>query len=175
MDWSYPLAAGPRPASTSLPAPVTRTFPAIVALTLALIPPAVAHHSYAMFDKRKSLVIDGTIARIELISPHAFVWMYARKPGKPAEYDLFSFEGPPPNTLKLNGWKRDSLKAGDKVSVRYFPLRDGRPGGELIWVRCSNGSVLTSDNDAFGVRQELQRLEQEKAAAPAARQLESGK
>lgn len=135
----------------------------------------MAHHSYAMFDKRKSLVIEGSIARVEWVHPHAFVWMYVKKPDKPGEYDLFGFETATPNQLKLNGWTKDSIKAGDKVSIRYFPLRDGRPGGYLIWVRRGDGSVLTSDKDAFGVAAELQRLEKEAAASRTTPKPESDK
>jgi hypothetical protein len=134
-----------------------------------------AHHSYAMFDKRKSLVIEGSIAKVEWVNPHAFVWVYVKKPNKPGEYDLFGFETATPNQLKLNGWTKDSVKAGEKVSIRYFPLRDGRAGGYLIWLRRGDGIVLTSDKDAFGVAAELQRLEKEKAASPAAPKPENDK
>jgi hypothetical protein len=136
---------------------------------------AVAHHSYAMFDKTRSVVVAGSIATVEWINPHTIVWMYVKKENKPGEYDLFGFENAGPNGLTLNGWTRDSLKTGDKVSIRYFPLRDGGPGGYLIWVERADGTRLMGDKGAFGVEAELQRLEKEEATSPAASQPGSGK
>ncbi len=136
---------------------------------------ALAHHSYAMFDNRKSIVVEGSIAKFEWTNPHSFVWLYVKKADKPGEYDLFAFEGDTPNELRANGWSKDSLKAGDKVRVRYFPLRDGRPGGRLIQVLRGDGTVLQVDKQAPGVGQELQRLEKEKAALPTASQPGSSK
>jgi hypothetical protein len=149
--------------------------PSIVALLGIAATGAQAHHSYAMFDMHKSLAVEGSIAKFEWTNPHSFVWMYVKKADKSGEYDLFAFESDTPNQLKLNGWTRDSLKPGDKVSVRYFPLRDGRPGGRLVMVQGSNGRVLTGAPETFGVAQELQRLQKEKAASAAAPQSGSGK
>ena len=128
---------------------------------------ALAHHSYAMFDNRKSVVAEGSIAKFEWTNPHSFVWMYVRNKGRPGGYELFTFESDTPNELRANGWSKTSLKAGDKVSIRYFPLRDGRPGGRLIWVQRNDGTILQVEKNSPGVAQELQRLEKEKAAAPA--------
>jgi hypothetical protein len=144
-------------------------------VTLLCAGTALAHHSYAMFDMRKSLVVEGSIAKFEWTNPHAFAWLYVKKADKPGEYNLFAFESDTPNQLKLNGWSRGSLKAGDKVSIRYFPLRDGRPGGRLIQVRRGDGSVLTGARETFGVREELQRLDKESTASPAAPQPRHGK
>lgn len=136
---------------------------------------AAAHHSYAMFDKTRSVVVEGSIAKVEWINPHSFVWMYVKKENKPGEYELFGFENAGVSGLTLNGWTRDSVKTGDQVSIRYFPLRDGRPGGYLIWVERADGTRLMGDKDAFGVAAELQRLEKNEAASPAAPQPGSDK
>lgn len=134
-----------------------------------------AHHSYAMFDKTRSVVVEGSIAKVQLINPHAFVWVYVRKGSQPREYDLFGFDGGTANQMKLHGWTRDALKVGSRVSIRYFPLRDGRPGGYLIWADLEDGSRLFTDKNAFGVEAELKRLEAREDAAPAARQQEKAK
>lgn len=148
---------------------------AVAALTLLGAAIAQAHHSYAMFDKTKSVVVEGSIAKVELINPHSFVWVYVKKAGKPGEYDLFGFECGGASDMKLHGWTKQTPKVGEKVSVRYFPLRDGRPGGYLIWADLENGTRLMTDRHAFGVDAELKRLEGQKAVAPGARQPEKGK
>lgn len=151
----------------SRPDSITAAVMALTAAVSALGATAVlAHHSYAMFDKRKSVVVEGSVAKVEWTNPHAFVWLYVKKTDKPGEYDLYAFESSTPNQLKLNGWSKDSLKAGDKVSIRYFPLRDGRPGGHLVWAQRSDGSILMSDRGTLGLPQELQRLEKEGVAVP---------
>jgi len=154
---------------------------ALTLMALCATTTSLAHHSYAMFDKRKSVAIEGSIAKVEWTNPHCFVWVYVKKPDKPGAYDLYAFESDTPNQLKLNGWSKDSLKAGDKVSVRYFPLREDRPashpGGFLVWVERSDGTVLKGDKDSvFGrVAAEDARLAKEKAALQAAPQPGSGK
>jgi hypothetical protein len=134
---------------------------------------AAAHHSYAMFDKTRSVVVEGSIAKVEWINPHSFVWIYVKKENAPGEYDLFAFENAAANQLTLTGWKKDSVQTGEQVSIRYFPLRDGRPGGYLIWLDRADGTRLSGDKGAFGVAAELERLEKETAAGAA--QPESGK
>ena len=47
-----------------------------------------------------------------------------------------------PNNLVHEGWKRSSIKPGDKVTVKINPLRDGRPGGLYIGITLSDGKYL---------------------------------
>ena len=103
--------------------------PAAVA-ALALGGPAVAHHSYSMFDASKPLSMAGTVAKLEWTNPHAFIWLYAPKAS--GGYTVYAFETGSPLRLEHVGWSRDSVKAGDKVTIEYYPLKDGRPGGNLI-------------------------------------------
>lgn len=153
---------------------VSRSF-VVCSLALLGMTAVQAHHSYAMFDKSKSVVVEGSLAKLELINPHSFVWVYVKKAGKQGEYDLFGFEAASANQMKLFGWTKESPKTGAHVSIRYFPLRDGRPGGFLIWADLDDGKRLMTDKNAFGVDAELKRLERENAAAPATRQPEKGK
>jgi hypothetical protein len=50
-----------------------------------------------------------------------------------------------PNNLVHEGWKRSSIKSGDKVTVQINPLRDGRPGGRYIGITLANGKYLGGD------------------------------
>ena len=101
---------------------------------------ATAHHSYAMFDRARMLSVEGVVAKFEWVNPHAFVWVYVRKAG--GGHDLFAFETDPVSRLVAEGWTQASLAAGDKVTVEYAPLRDGRPGGSLLRVKLSTGKTL---------------------------------
>ena len=114
--------------------------PAAAALSL-FAAPALAHHSFAMFDATKNLTLEGTVKNFEWTNPH--MWLYVMVPqanGAPVEYplEMMAVQG----AVRL-GWKPDSVKAGDKVSFEYHPLRDGHPGGQLISVTLAGGKKLS--------------------------------
>jgi hypothetical protein len=101
----------------------------------------LAHHSYAMFDGSKTLIVKGTVARLEWANPHVFIWMHVPNPRAPGGYDLYAFENGSTNVLARNGWSKTTLKAGEKISVDYWPLKDGRPGGHFVKAVHEDGRV----------------------------------
>jgi len=112
---------------------------AAFALTLAAAP-AAAHHSFAMFDQAKEVELEGVIREFQWTNPHTWVQVVVTdKSGKAVEW---SIEGSSPNGLARQGWKRNSLKAGDRVSVTINPLKNGEPGGSLVRVKLPDGTVL---------------------------------
>jgi hypothetical protein len=108
---------------------------------LAVAAPALAHHSFAMFDQKKVMTLAGTVHEFQWTNPHAWIEMDVLQKGKAQRW---SIELNSPNNLKRQGWKRDSLKPGDKVTVRIAPLRSGQHGGLFLDVKLPNGSVLDS-------------------------------
>jgi hypothetical protein len=99
-----------------------------------------AHHSYAMFDLTRVLTIRGVVAKVEWVNPHVFIWAYIPKPG--GGHDLYAFETDPVSRLVAEGWTKDSLPPGEKVTIEYAPLKDGRPGGSLLRAKRANGTML---------------------------------
>lgn len=121
-----------------------RALPAVLtALTLLLAgqpSPAVAHHSFAMFDRERSIVISGVVREFQWTNPHTWIQVTVTDAtGKQTEWSL---EGGSPGILSRNGWKRGSLQAGDKVTIEIYPLKSGEPGGSFIEVTKSDGSKL---------------------------------
>jgi hypothetical protein len=112
--------------------------------------PAVAHHSYAVFDLKKRLTVAGTVAKFEWTNPHSYLWVYVPRPGSPKEFDLYGFESGSPTMMARYGWTKSVLKAGDRVSIDYAPLKDGRRGGHLAQVTFADGRVLDGDPMAPG-------------------------
>ena len=98
---------------------------------LATALPAAAHHSFAMFDYSKNVTLTGTIKEFQWTNPHAWVQLVVKDPatGKDVEW---SIEGGSPNMLARTGWKRTSLKAGDKAAIVMHPLKSGEMGGSLV-------------------------------------------
>jgi hypothetical protein len=125
-------------------------------LLLILGRAAPAHHSYAMFDHSRTVTLEGSVAKIEWMNPHVFVWLYVKKKGgKPGEYDLYGFENGPVTVMMREGWTRDTLAVGEIVSVQFFPLTDGRMGGYFIKAVHADGRVSVGDRHAPGVSAEL--------------------
>jgi len=86
---------------------------------LATAVPIAAHHSFAAeYDRTRTITVTGSVTKLEWTNPHARVYVLgADETGKTQEWD---FELGPPNGLMRNGWRRDSLKAGHKVTVEGF-------------------------------------------------------
>ncbi len=101
---------------------------------------AVAHHSTAMFEWGTEKNLSGTIEKYQWTQPHTFIWLVVSdKSGKTQEWGL---EGMSPSWLGRRGWGLHSLNAGDKVSLVYYPLKDGRPGGFYVRVITADGKTL---------------------------------
>lgn len=107
---------------------------------IAIAVPATAHHSFAMFDMAKDVTVSGTITEFRWTNPHSF--MHLIVPGAQGVATTWAIEMTSPNTLVHGGWRRSSLKPGDKVTVIYHPLLNGKPGGALVSVKLPNGTVL---------------------------------
>ncbi len=101
--------------------------------------PASAHHSYAMFDMNKTIVLDATIRQFKWQNPHAFI--HADVPVNGA-VEQWAIEMTSPNNLTQEGWRRTSLRAGDRVRIWVHPLRSGAKGGSYAGVRLADGSTL---------------------------------
>ena len=69
---------------------------AAVALAVVAAHPALAHHSYAMFDKGKTVSITGTIRTWEMINPHSYLWVNVKKDGAPDQVWGLEGRGPAP-------------------------------------------------------------------------------
>ena len=137
-----------------------------VALVYLWASPALAHHSYSMFDTTKSVFVEGTVAKVEWVNPHTFVWLYVEKASKPGEFELYAFENGPINMLTRTGWTKDSLRVGERVTVQYFPLKDGRTGGSFVKAIHQDGTEHVGDKFAPGVAEAASETRPRQAAAP---------
>ena len=75
-----------------------------------------AHHSTAAeFDKEKPITFSGTVKKIQWMNPHIYTLVETKgADGKPVVYRV---EGGPPNALYRQGWRMDTLKVGDTITV----------------------------------------------------------
>jgi hypothetical protein len=102
----------------------------LVAAAAAASWPAFAHHSFAVYDRTKTLTLKGTIKNFQWTNPHCVVWVLVQPEGG-GEPQEWSIETTSPGVLTRGGWTRNSIKPGDRVAVEFNPLRDGSHGGGL--------------------------------------------
>ena len=85
----------------------------------------LAHHSFeAEFDPNNVVNITGVVTKLDWINPHAFVYLDSKSAA--GEVKRYKVEMGPPYALTRGGWKRDTLKIGDTVTVEGAAMaRDG--------------------------------------------------
>jgi hypothetical protein len=112
-----------------------------VGATLAAAAPALAHHSFAMFDFQAEKTITGTVVQFDWTNPHTFIWLQAPT-GAGGAMERWGLEGMSPNYLGRRGWTKTSLNPGDKITVTLHPLKDGAKGGTYLKVTAPGGKEL---------------------------------
>lgn len=119
---------------------VTRALAALV-LSLPLV--AVAHHSFAMFDRTKVVSLKGVVKEFQWTNPHS--WLQLSVTNDQGVTEQWSLEGLSPNVLGRMGWKRNSMAPGDTITAYFNPTRNGTHGGNLIKILRSDGTMVGGD------------------------------
>jgi hypothetical protein len=135
---------------------------AAAAMGCAFTAPALAHHSFAMFDAEKTVTMTGTVKEFEWTNPHSWLRIMVEDPatGKTVQWMLES--GSPAQQVRV-GWTHDSLKPGDKVTVTMHPLKDGSRGGGLLTATLPNGKTVGNG----GLRPDSERSSRNPGGQPA--------
>jgi hypothetical protein len=88
---------------------------------------AFAHHSFAMYDREKTVTISGTVKDYVWSSPHVTIVVLADNTRR----GVLNIEGSSPVVLARGGWTSSLLKPGDKILLGVHPRKDGGAGGLL--------------------------------------------
>src|SRR5262245_22146170 len=98
---------------------------AAVALLLMTVKSVTAHHSFdAEYDSKKPITITGYVTKLDWSNPHAFVFLDTKD--ETGVTKNFKVEMGPPYALTRGGWKRDTVKVGDKITINAAALaKDG--------------------------------------------------
>jgi hypothetical protein len=98
-------------------------FVATAALVLSAAA-VIAHHSFsAQYDRSKPHTITGAVTKMEWQNPH--IYFYVAVKDDSGKETVWAVEGMAPNGLYRQGWRRDTVKAGDVVTVEGWLARDG--------------------------------------------------
>ena len=118
--------------------------------------PALAHHSFqAVYDREKPVKLTGTVTKVEWANPRIYYYVDVKDPeGKVANYAV---EGGTPNQLYRRGWRKDSLRVGDVITVSGFRAKNGSNHVSGRDVILPDGSrVFAASPDDGGPGQERQ-------------------
>ena len=110
---------------------------------------ASAHHSTAEFDYGKTIAVEGTVKEVQWTNPHSYLQILSK--GADGAVVQWGVEiGAPAINMRL-GWRKDSVKTGDKVSLSLAPARDGRNFGTLRTLTFEDGRQLSGVAATFKV------------------------
>ena len=102
--------------------------------------PAVAHHSFAMFDNGKTMTLQGTVKEFHWTNPHSWIFLtVADAGGQPKQWAI---ELGSPGGLVRRGWVPKIIAPGMNVKVVIHPLKDGTTGGQFLGVTLPDGTQL---------------------------------
>jgi Family of unknown function (DUF6152) len=125
-------------------------FPFLVG-TLAVCVPLLAHHGAAAYVDKIVVMKDATVTKFVWANPHSIVLFDAKDDS--GNITHWAGEAGSPSAIGLLGWNRNSLKAGDVITVYIFPAKSGNPVGRLNKVVLSDGTTLR-DSQLGGEKKE---------------------
>ena len=124
---------------------VLSLFAAIVFATLMLPFGAAAHHGTAAYDDQHPLTLDGVVTEFNWANPHVQIYYDAKdSKGNMAHWAVETLS---PGKLARSGWNKDSLKAGDKITITVWAAKSGAPVGFMRKL-IVNGKELSIDEKA---------------------------
>ena len=119
-----------------------------IAIVIAMVGPAVAHHSFAVYDHTRTITLRGTVTKFQWTNPHGFIEMdVAQSDGT---MKRFSVELTSINMMQRVGWRSNMIKAGDKIQVVAAPLLSGEPVGLGLEVVLADGKTMSLPVPAIG-------------------------
>lgn len=118
-----------------------------LAIVLFLIGTTVAdaHHSAVAFDKDNTVTVSGVVTRFVWRNPHMAINMDVTD--ESGETVLWKIEGPGTTVLSKQGFNRESLNVGDKITVVANPMKSGKPGGLLLAITLADGTKHATSED----------------------------
>jgi hypothetical protein len=114
-----------------------------------------AHHSFAaQYDNSKPVTLTGVVTKVEWTAPHVYIYVDVTDE-KSKQVTNWGLEMGPPHMLQRSGWKRNSLKYGEEVTVDGWLARDGsktanarrvarKSTGEVLGAATSNSQTTTA-------------------------------
>lgn len=106
---------------------------------------ADAHHSTTMYDRAAAITVDAEVKEFRWVNPHCYLTVADTSGGENAR--TWTIEMTSPGVLTRSGWSKRTFNPGDKIKVRFGPLRNGDPGGIFLEATLADGQVMTYNFD----------------------------
>jgi hypothetical protein len=104
---------------------------------------AAAHHAMVMYDRTRTMVLDGTVVELQWTNPHVFLIVNG-KVDAAEEVGLWRIEtSSPANLTRQGGWSATALKPGDRVRIEVNPIKEtGQRNGRLNKVTLVDSGIV---------------------------------
>jgi len=123
----------------------------IIVLLFGAAIPAFGHHSFAAeFDDKQPVTLDGTVAKFDFMNPHSWIYLDVTKPDGTVE--RWSVETGSTNALFRRGWRKDSLRAGDHVTIDAYRAKDGSRTANASQVKLPDGRQVSAASSREGAK-----------------------
>jgi hypothetical protein len=122
----------------------SRSIAATLALAAAgLAPLAAAHHSTSMYDRSNPVTIAAEVVEFRWVNPHSHLTVVEAPGAAGVAQRTWSIEMSSPGVLTRSGWSKRTFNPGDKITLKFGPLRDGAAGGIFLDATLADGKVMT--------------------------------
>jgi hypothetical protein len=112
----------------------------VLAVGIVMGVPLFAHHGSAAFDSGKKVTLKGTVTQWVYANPHCLLTVEVK--GDEGQTVRWIAETQAPNIMFPAGYRKDSFKPGDEVTLTVEPVKNGLPIGRILTVVQANGTTL---------------------------------
>ena len=112
---------------------------------------AMAHHSFAAeFDDKQPVTLNGTVVKFEFMNPHS--WVTVDVTDAAGKTQRWAVETGSTNALFRRGWRKDSLRPGDAVSIEAYRAKDGSLTANASTVKLPDGRQVSAASSRDGAK-----------------------
>jgi len=113
--------------------------------------PILAHHSFAAeFDDKLPVTLNGTVMKFDFMNPHSWIYIDVAQPDGTME--RWAVETGSTNALFRRGWRKESLRPGDHVTIDAFRAKDGSHTANASQVKLPDGRQVSAASSRDGAR-----------------------